>query len=507
MDTKLVTQNTLLIDSLDALLVKHPFGNSEYITEEMHASYKRRLRKISAHLPVAGQLLNTLSQAGLYSQYRVIGDTVVRCAVQHAHKQVETGIPYGLPLDQCAEVFQATVQLLEEGKCAPLGSGLSNRVGPESHHGWIWSEERSDDVFTRALRYLTADNYGDEPLCSPASEELATFEKAVQLLSELLPQSSRSALSHVHLVVVFAADKDSTPTSSSEFRLSGSIFLSRKLLANPWWVAEHLFHEALHQQLYDFRSGHSLLIPDFAREGAPRICSLWNMPDSIHGNYWDVHRAIAALHVYVHLALLATLAEQRSPEKENTHTSIYGPNKMVGSRIACARAHYLVEQLRLPIHWHELGPAGKRVVDWFDSILEAVDPSPPPEGSCVHLLLDRYWREARQVEILLTNDASASQLSNQLTILAKDEMESAHSILAAANAQTELSSFDQAFASVADDEPGKEFVRARDLIVETFLHVSPSTDGYNLSASGVADEMVKQMVERSSESLRVMLGR
>jgi hypothetical protein len=504
MDTELVTQGT--IDSLDALLVKHPFGNSEYITKEMHASYHRRLRKISPHLPVAGQLLDLLSEAEPYTQYRVIGDTIVRCAVQHAHKQLELGTPYGLPLEQCAEVFQATIRLLEEGKCAPLGSGLSDRVGPESHHGWIWSEERPDDVFTRAFRCLVNDNYGDEPMCSLTNEELATFEQGLQLLSEMLPLSSHSAVSHVHLVVFFAAEKASTPSSSSEYRLVGSIFLNRRLLANPWRIAEHLFHEALHQQLYDFRAGHSLLIPDFAREGAPRICSLWNMPDAFRDNYWDVHRAIAALHVYVHLALLATLVEQRSPEKKDIHTSIYGPNKMIGSRTACARAQYLVEQLRLPVYREELGTAGKRVVDWFSTVLEAIDPAPPPEGSCVHLLLDRYWREARQVEILINNGAPTSQLTNQLTTLAKDEMESAQSILAAANAETELS-FDQVFASVSEDQSGKEFVQARDLIIETFLDVSPSPDAYNLSASGVADEMVKQMVERSSESLRVMLGR
>ena len=124
-------QNPFLLDSLDALLSQHPFGNSNYIHEQLHICYQRRLHKISSHLPVAGQLPDTLCQADAYTQYRVIGDTVVRCAVQHAFRQIETGTPYGLPLEQCEEVFQATIHHLEEGKCGPLGSGLSNRLGPE----------------------------------------------------------------------------------------------------------------------------------------------------------------------------------------------------------------------------------------------------------------------------------------------------------------------------------------------------------------------------------------
>ncbi len=88
------------LDAVDALLAQHPFGDSAYVTEQLHVCYKRRLGKISAHLPVAGHLLDALSRADAYTQYRVIGDTVVRCTVQQAMRQVETGLPYGLPLER-----------------------------------------------------------------------------------------------------------------------------------------------------------------------------------------------------------------------------------------------------------------------------------------------------------------------------------------------------------------------------------------------------------------------
>jgi hypothetical protein len=359
-------------------------------------------------------------------------------------------------------------------------------------------------VFARSFRYLIKDNYGTEPLYTPNADDMVDFAKGLQLLDELLPRSSRSALSHVHLIVIFAATSDTTPSSSSEFRLSGTIFLSRKLLASPWWVAEHLFHEALHQQLYDFRAGHSLLVPDVAREGAPRVCSLWNVPDATQGNLWDVHRALAAFHVYVHLALLATAAERRSPEVKDAHEAVYGPNRMIGSRTACARANYLAEQVRLPTYWQELGAAGKRVMDWFESVLEALDPAPPPPGSYVHLILDRYWREAREIEILLRK-APRPDLSEPLASLAKNEVRSACAVLAAAHTDVDVSVLGHALET---DEPGAmQFVRTRDVILDTLLKASPYPDGYMLAESRVPDELVKHMVDGSSESLQRLLNR
>src|SRR5262249_52940758 len=157
--------------------------------------------------------------------------------------------------------------------------------------------------------------------------------------------------------------------SSSQFRLSGTFFLTRSRLSSPWWVAEHLFHEALHQQLYDFRHGHSLLVPIYGEREGAKVCSLWNPPDSTRSNFWDTDRVLAAFHVYVNLALFCTLAEQRTTELSD----VYGPpDRMTGSRHAITRAHYLAEQLKATC-WRELGLAGASLVDWLCSILDALD--------------------------------------------------------------------------------------------------------------------------------------
>jgi hypothetical protein len=52
------TQPVDVLETIEAVLARHrAFGDSDYIREQLHASYKRRLNKIAPHLPAAGQLL------------------------------------------------------------------------------------------------------------------------------------------------------------------------------------------------------------------------------------------------------------------------------------------------------------------------------------------------------------------------------------------------------------------------------------------------------------------
>jgi hypothetical protein len=249
MDTESVTQDPPSLAGLDARLVQQPFGNCEHIIEGLHVRYKQHLGKIAPHVPVAGGLRDALGRADAYCQYRVLGDTVVRCAVHYALAILESGTRSDLSLEQCEDVFRATLRHLEDGRCGPLGSGLVGGLGPDACHGWIWSEERADDVFARSFRYLVQQVYRG-PLCTPSTEERTRLARGAELLRELLPLSSRSALSHVHLVACFPSRGAwAGASSSSQFQLSGTIFLCRDGLSSRWWVAEHLLHEALHQQL------------------------------------------------------------------------------------------------------------------------------------------------------------------------------------------------------------------------------------------------------------------
>lgn len=509
--------------ALEEILVEHrAFGDSDYIHEQVESCYERRLGKLSADVPAAGAVQDALCQADACDRRRIFGDAVVRFAINSALWQGQTGIRRGLPLDECEEVFRATLQYLEERK-----SGVPREFGAKVHHlrsgpyhGGVWSGD-SDDLFGRVFRRTVEQRFDGNcvpgaELSKPTADQLAMLTNGLLLLNELAPSLSRSALSHVSLVALFPMAPWKGAASMSQFGLSGAIFLCADLLQSPWWVAEHFMHEALHQKLYDFRHGHSLLTPNFAREDAPRICSLWNVPGENKSNYWETSRTVVAFHVYVHLALLGAIAEERAPELGK----IYGPLRhsksgMMNSRKAMERAHYLGEKIQ-EVCYEELGPAGKRLIEWLISVLDALDDSPPPANSYIHLLLDRYQGEAhragRRIESsLITTRSSAfegeaaksSDVTQQLMKLAKREIESTRSVLSAVNAGAELGQFENALDKYSDEELGRKFPQVRDLIYKTILDLSQ--DGYRLKCaspeSNATGEIVKQMIEESSEHL------
>src|SRR5215471_2924715 len=95
--------------------------------------------------------------------------------------------------------------------------------------------------------------------------------------------------------------------------------------------------------------------------------------------------------------LLGMIAEEQAPELEQVYGPKLGRPGMINSRRALERAHFLGEQIKESC-WDELGLAGKRLIEWLISVLNALDPEPPPKGAYIHLLLDRYRGEAQMAE-------------------------------------------------------------------------------------------------------------
>jgi hypothetical protein len=510
--------NTLQANDLELIeleLAQHKaFGASPYIHEQMQVAFIRGLNKIAVHLPAARELLDTLDSSSVDIRYRVLGDTTVRCAITHALTQLTTDYDCCLSLTMCEQIFHDLLRQLAEGSStSPLQSGVPSafRLGAKPYHGWVWTEEHPNDIFAQAFRAVVQDNYHGS-LYTPDADELNMLANGTRLLEELLPCLSASALSHAHVVAVFPRQGRWTGRgSSSEFNLTGTIFLTRGGLQNPWWVAEHLFHEALHQKMYDFRHGHSLLQDNFWREGAPRICSLWNEPSK--GHNWDIHRAIAAFHVYVHLGLLCTIAEQRAAMLQ----AVYGPLEgMVGSRKAIERAYYLGEQIQ-DLGWQELGVAGQYFVKWLMTVLETfldtIGAVPPPKNAYVHLMLDRYSKEARKVELLLSRrsypcETEVTGVRRRLNEIISEEVRTVSNVLASSHANEELSGFTHAAAQYSEADVVVKFVQVRKLISTVLSGLSQ--DGYTFSAlrgSPRPEEILKRMVERSSGSLDAILAK
>ena len=497
-----ISESGLRLQPVDDLLTQHPFGNSDYTSRQLRIAYRRRLAKIASQLPVAAELLNELRSVDDMQQHHILGDTVLRCAVDHALVQVSAGRAYGLPLARCEELIADAVQYVRTHECgSPLSLPLARTLDASGDNCWVWDEEHAEDNFARAFLHLVEDHYGGRPT-TPSDAEYAILRQGVSLLGDLLPKSSSSALTHTRIVTIVPAEGAWTTTnSSSEYRLGGTIFLSRRLLSSPWRVAEFLFHETLHQQMYDFRQGHSLLSLDFERPDAPTILSLWNVPGN---NEWDIHRALAAFHVYVHLGLLASLAEQRKSELERRYDA---PLQMTSSRTALSRAQYLGNKIH-ESSWDELGDAGKSFVDWFNSVIDYVDSDPPPKGSYIHLLLDRYLREASSVESRISNgNGYASATANMFAALRDSEIKSVRSLLVSVNAASVVRLFDDKVSAIAASSAdpsiiansASQFVQVRRAVASAISTITPN--GYEISRSRIPDEAFWQIVERSSATL------
>ncbi len=489
----------------EALVVQQPFGNSAYITGQLERTFKHRLELLAPTAPAAGRLLDAVEHADPDTRHRVAGNTVIRCSVQHAHTRLEAGSTTGLPAELCEAVWERTAEHIGQGRSGtPFENGRTHleRLGAQPFHGWIWSDDYPDDEFGRAFRFLLNQEYG-AVLCTPTQAEIAMLRSGEALLRDLLPSLSVSALTHTHLVgcfpdVGFWRGK----VSSSQIRMGGIVFLSRHILVNPWCVAEHLLHEGLHQKLYDFRHGHSLLDVEYSAATSPKVQTVWNAAELNQSNVWDTHRAFAAFHVYVQLGLLALVAEQRASELEGT----YGPFRgMIDSRKALARAHYLGEKLT-DVCWDQLGPAGRALCEWLKAVLHALNPTPPPHGAHVHLHLDLYLREANQVEAILQETATAAaRFAPLLTPIVEDEIAAARQILTAVGADEQLTELERGLPPSDNGALGGEFPAVRRTIARALSGATP--DGYSLrSHDGAtdADTLVKELVESGSERLYLL---
>jgi hypothetical protein len=361
----------------------------------------------------------------------------------------------------------------------------------------VWREDLPTTDYITAFRDIVDGHYG-LTLCTPNDSELAMLADAVDLLEQLIPNVARSALCHTHFVAVFSPTGDwEAALSSSEFRMSGTVFLNRRILDNVWTAAEQLLHESLHQQLYDLRRGHTLLTPGFADADAPRIHSLWNRPDSQNTNHWDVHRALAAFHVYVYLTLFARTicADTQSAARYRTR---FGPVKTTSAATAAARGRYLADQLRVR-GWAQLGPAGRHLVDWLDPILERLTPTPIVKGSFLHLLLDRYRREVAAVEQRASSVAAFdSVIAQELTALVECEIDCTRAVLTALG--HDEASFDAALNAGGATSAVERFASSRAVIAETLL--AACKQDYELAPSRVPDEQIRAMIEKSSEGLK-----
>jgi hypothetical protein len=174
---------------------------------------------------------------------------------------------------------------------------------------------------------------------------------------------------------------------------------------------------------------------------------------------------------------------------------------MTNRREALERAQYLGRQIKQSCG-SELGPAGRFLVDWLISVLNAIDPTPPPpESSYIHLLLNRYMIEA----VMVGKRKIGPEFTNRILEIVNDEAETIRCVLLAINAEgPDVGRLRDAVVRRPDEGAGAEFLRFRNSVTAILQGIC--TDGYGFrrppSADSIAlEKMIEAMVERSSQQL------
>jgi hypothetical protein len=392
------------IEKFDATTAnKRPFADPTYLFACTLERYVHRLRVLSGALPIAGRLADTLMQeADPEAQRRIIGDPVVRASINEGLTQIHFG-KSTFTADEIGEVLLVALDILREQKpVSTLQLGAHDPIPfiPSQNHGWFWSNKRDQDAPARFFRKL----YGvleanKSVLVTPTEKDREIISQAIDLLIAVLPRLSRSALEHVHLVCLCDPPEEHQNrnvhfSSFTSIKIPGTIFLGRSSLRHPWKIAEAILHESLHEKLYCFQHTHSLFCK-LGFDAAPKVRALWNRPQKTQNNWWPLSRAIFALHVYVHLAMLFEAMQMQCARLESLFGSNDGLDLPAWKRRALDRAQYLIYHVSQ--FTDELGPAGYALLRWLTALLQQNDPAPPEPGSYVHLLLDLYQRETAQL--------------------------------------------------------------------------------------------------------------
>jgi len=430
-----------------------PFGDYRYIDGQTWLHYESRLKMLAKYVPAAGQTLKAFAQASGPSRYRVMGDPVVRSAINTGLSYFKLSGPE-VNLEEIAGVLQvATRQLRANSRISPLSLGVAEpkRLGRSLHHGWIWKDEREENLPAKSFRGLFSehvDNGRKLALWTPDEPAHQMLLLGTQLLGELLPKLSRSALSHAHVVVIGKAPFPITSVTNPS--IPGTAFFAPFVLKHPWRAAEYLLHEALHLKFIDLEQTHSMLRRGYSIYRSPKIEALWNRGQKNSSNKWPVNRVLTVAHTYACLALFFKMVELRAAELVRVYGPLQDLDPVLSARRALDRAHYLALKLRSVSR--ELGLAGRLFGEWVLEIVERMDSHPRPTGLDAHLLLDLYERETDQLRLLLSHHRhqlpgkghnSGSQLGRRL--LTRDVI--------AAMIQGELSTTGQLFSRLGMSSP------------------------------------------------------
>ena len=410
---------------------RSPYADFRSISDRAFSYYLHGLGILGDREPAAGALADSLRAASGPRRLAVLGDPVIRVAINDGLESVKRGTR---DANGRSALFTAARVHLLSGRSGPPTAPCSPAWTARDSFALgaaIWCPEEHATLlagrFAELFRDEIAGSVSSRPavLREPGSALAGHLGRGKELLTRLLPALSRSVLAHVSVVaIVDTADRSQWSRRTrpdlcqnvSTHAIPSTIFLSPTPLRGPWPAAEALLHEAAHKKLSDLVLTRPIFRPGFDSRTAPTVSALWNPDLSWNSAAWSADRALFAFHVYIHLALFFASVERHREELADDFGD--PPDHFVtGLDRALDRASYLGRHLAEGLR-PALGADGRELVAWLSSVADRFQRPEAADRVDLRLLMDRYDLETASLARLIRNapscDPGATRLADHL---------------------------------------------------------------------------------------------
>ncbi len=364
----LVLDECRLDSAEQAIADSVPFGDATRISASVANTYLTLLAAIAEDVPGAGLLLKVLNDGdrGTHAKQTVLRDALIR-------RTIEDGYCLQIHHRDCITFRELDDLLTEAALLAArdeshllINSARCSRLPTVSPGSWIWTDASPKSGPARRFVDQCLSRVPAQSLDCPGDQHFQNLLEGVEAAHELVPEMTRSALSHTFMIGVVNPVETIPFNAMTALGLPGIVFLTPAVLGTRLRAAEALLHESLHLKFIDIDYLENLFAPGFRPGASPRFTPPWHNGSAKGG--WPVDRLLTAMHVYLALAVFFGRVDQRLHQEWSDD----GMSPLDRAFQALDRARYLVDQAK---ESHEyLSANGSRFVAWIERTLEDLDP-------------------------------------------------------------------------------------------------------------------------------------
>ncbi|RKH36034.1 hypothetical protein D7Y13_04595 [Corallococcus praedator] len=303
-------QRTDVIRLTDGRLQHHEqFGNSSRIVLRVSERYRFALEVLARRDARLRDVAGRIEALDATTAEAVLGDLLVRAALEAAISRLETSGPDGAAGEELPGLLGEALACVARtpGRCLSRSAmGRDLAVGPGGKV-WVWDLPEEATPLRDRLRESIRTGFmpGAESsvdIIRPTLSMVAGLERACVLIQRLVPEMTASIFRHLHSIAIanIRGPRGRMLTGSGGDGTPCMIFIDPHELENPWDTAGHILHEAIHLKLSDLIRTGAIVTDDGPVELA------W-------GRKTSLSNSIFAYHAYAHMQVFRAAVEHLGP--------------------------------------------------------------------------------------------------------------------------------------------------------------------------------------------------